>query len=470
MHYTPAQAMEAINAAFLALPREEVKRLLVKKDSLSIRHGMTMRTEKGHLRVIDVQLRPWLADRRQRRFFHRCCLLLKGALSRVMPMYLADPRVRTIVPLDPREHDWLLAANRGGLQKPQTVIDRLDATAVFTAANWTDFWFLEPNSVGIGGVHYIPAARELTEEWILPIVKKRVPGLRLQVPDDIRHILTDALTAHAKAIGRKLKRLVFIEDQSEPGGTEEFPSLVRYFKRFGIEASTADPRQVEFRQGELTVKGKVIDLFYRDTEITEMLEMARIRKGTPPFEGMRRAFMENRVVSSIAGEFDHKSTWELFTNPLFSRRFSLRQRRLFRDHILWTRLLGERRTEGPLGRQVDLVPFIRKNKQKLVLKPNREFGGEGVVFGNQVTQAVWEKELHKAMKKPSHHVIQSAAPVRAELFPVASPNGRVKLKAFFVVSGFAVSPTRIAILGRSSQESVVNVSRRGGLVAAWLLP
>ncbi len=469
MRYTPMRAMEAVNAAFLRIPKTPIQAFLAKKEKLSVKHGMSMFTPRGKARVIDVQLRPWSLDQSQRRFFHRTCLLLRSALSRLMPLYLADPKVRQVLPLEPKEHEWMVEANAQGLQRPQTVVDRLDTTATFAVSDWKEnFWFLEPNSVGIGGVHYIPATCRLTEEWILPALRKELPDLKLVFPDDIRQLLMKTLHRHASAIGRRLGRVALIEDQSVNGGTDEFTAVARYFNRHGLTAMTADPRDLVVRGEEITVRGKPVDLFYRDSGITEILEMAG-KKGERAIAGIKEAFLRNQVISSIAGEFDHKSAWELFTNPEFARYFTLRQRRLFRRHVLWTRLIWPRNTTSSTGKPVDLIAHIRRHRESLVLKPNRAYGGEGVVFGHQVTQVAWEKELERALKRPFTYVIQQAAQVRAELFPVAFKDGSVRLEPYYAVTGFAATRDGLAVLGRASKEAVVNVSRRGGLIAIWRL-
>ena len=461
--------MEAVNGVFLRLSKEQVRALLARRQKLSVKHGLSMFTPQGKARIIDVHLRPWVTDSAQRRFFHRTCMILRSALAKTMPLYLSDPKVRRVLPLDPQEHEWLLAANARRLQQPQSVVDRIDTTANFTIPDWREnFWFLEPNSVGIGGVHYIPATCALTGEWVLPTLRRARSGLRIEPQDDIRLFLLKLFTRHARGIGRKLKRVAFIEDQSFSGGTDEFTSLAVHFRRLGLSALTADPRDVVIRSGEVTIRRKVVDILYRDSEITEILEMGRGRP-KKSIAGIREAFMRNQVISSIAGEFDHKSVWELYTNPDFGRYFTARQKRLFKQHVLWTRLLWDRRTQDPRGRRVDLIPFIRRHRETLVLKPNRAYGGEGVVFGHQVTQPVWERELGKALKRPFNYVIQQSAPVQAELFPVAAKDGTVRLEPYYAVTGFAATPDGLAILGRASREEVVNVSRRGGLIAIWKL-
>ena len=460
--------MEAVNQAFLRVPKEGIHALLRHRDALGVRHGMSMFTSRGKPKVIDVQLRPWVIDPVQRRFFYKTCQLLRSALARVMPLYLADAKVRRILPLDPEEHRWLLEINGGRVQRPQAVLDRLDCTATFTCTDWKEnFWFLEPNSVGIGGVHYIQGTCLLTEQWVLPLLRRALPDLHFRPPDDIRQILLKLLRRHARAIARRLGRVALLEDQSVSEGTDEFATVAREFRRLGLPAVTADPRDVVVRRGELSVQGKAIDLFYRDTELTELFEMCR---GKPRLlAGMKEAFRRNQVISSIAGEFDHKSAWELFTSPEFTRHFTLRQKRLFRDHVLWTRLLWDRRTTDRRERSIELAAYTRRNREALVIKPNRLYGGEGVVFGHQTTQPAWERYLERALRKPFTHVIQQATQVRAELFPVASADGRVRLEPYYAVTGFAATRDGMAVLGRASKESVVNVSRKGGLIAIWNL-
>lgn len=468
--YTPIRAMEAINTAYRRIPKEEIRRMMERRHALSIKHGMSMFTSHGKAKVIDVQLRPWGFDRAQRRFFHRTCRLLRSALARLMPLYVEDPKVRRVLPLEPMEHEWMLQANAEGIQRPQAVLDRLDSTATFACSDWKEnFWFLEPNSVGIGGVHYIPATCHLTHEWLLPTLRKHLPDLRLAFPDDTRQILLKMMVRHAGATGRKLRRVALVEDQSVNEGTDEFTSVAQQLTRWGLEAITADPRDVELRRGELAIRGKRVDLLYRDTEITELFEMVGGAKASTKLNGMKEAFLRNQVISSIAGEFDHKSCWELFTNPEFARCFTLRQKRMFRRHVLWTRLLWERRTTNRQGRTMDLFPYARRNREGLVIKPNRMYGGEGVFFGHQMTQKTWERQLDRAARRPGTHVIQHATQVRAELFPVAGADGAVRLEPFYCVTGFAATRDGIAVLGRSSKEAVVNVSRKGGLIAVWQL-
>ena len=102
MRYTPVRATEAINDAFLRIPKERIRTLLAKQRALSVKHGLSMFTPRGKVRIIEVKLRPWVVDSAQRRFFYKTTLLLRGALSRLLPMYLVSPAVRQVIPLHPQ--------------------------------------------------------------------------------------------------------------------------------------------------------------------------------------------------------------------------------------------------------------------------------------------------------------------------------------------------------------------------------
>ena len=91
-----------------------------------------------------------------------------------------------------------------------------------------------------------------------------------------------------------------------------------------------------------------IDIAYRDYEVRDLVELERTEGVN--LEPMRLLFRENRMVSSLAGDFDHKSCWEMLTDPQLTQKyFTAEERQVFRRHILWTRVLSDRETTLPDG-------------------------------------------------------------------------------------------------------------------------
>jgi uncharacterized circularly permuted ATP-grasp superfamily protein len=185
---------------------------------------------------------------------------------------------------------------------------------------------------------------------------------------------------------------------------------------------------------------------------------------------MRALFRENRVISSIAAELDHKSCWEVLTDPdIAGRYFSEEERRVFQHHVLWTRVLADRRTTLPRGEIGDLLPFARQEREWLVLKPSRGYGGEGVTIGQTLSQAEWEAAIDAALADPEVWVLQRLAAIPVLEVPALSPDGTLQPEPFYHVMGYASGPEGIAILARASQRQVVNVAQRGGMAAVMIV-
>src|SRR5207244_12091638 len=68
------------------------------------------------------------------------------------------------------------------------------------------------------------------------------------------------------------------------------------------------------------------------------------------------------------------------------------------------------------GKVVDLADFVIGNRQRLVLKPNDEYGGKGVVLGWTIDQHEWEQSFLAALG--SSYVVQERVSVPRYPFPV----------------------------------------------------
>lgn len=458
---------ERLNEIFLRLPKEFVGQLFDKLKEESLKRGMVIYNEKGEPRIVNVRIRPWLITKEQKRFFHKVCLNMKDALQKVADIYYNQPRAREILTLTPREEEWFFEIYRNGAQNPQTVFDRIDANAIFSIPDWKDsFTFIETNSVGVGGVHYIPAATGIIEDIILPIFRNHIRDVEFAMQDDVRELLFETITEHAQKIGRPRANVAFVEDQRCLDGTDEYAFVANYLRSKGLSAFATDPRELTLQNGEVYFRDAPIDIIYRDCSIDELHEMED--EGTK-VDVLKEAFKKNQVVSSIAGEFDHKSTLEIFTDEEYARFFTSTQRKLFKKHVVWTRLIWERKTKGPDGKEIVLSKFIERNKDDLVIKPNRMYGGEGVVLGKFAKTAEWRKAVEDAFKEGRTHVVQEYAEVKEEKFPVLNEDGRVTVEKNYEVSGFASSDEGIAFLGRCSIEPVVNISRKGGLIPVMMI-
>jgi hypothetical protein len=272
------------------------------------------------------------------------------------------------------------------------------------------------------------------------------------------------VTEHVEALGRSARNFCFVEPKYAGSGPDEQEALARYFHdRFGTKVQHADPAELTLKGEEVYYQGDAVDLVYRDYPVSDLADLAREGVDVQP---MRVLFKQNRVVSSIGAEIDQKSCLEVLTDRQFTQKyFTAEERQVFRRHVLWTRLLSDRATQLPAGETGPLLEYVRREQESLVLKPNRAFGGEGVVIGPSLSRDEWEKAMEKALADSERCVVQQLASIPVNEFPVLAPNGRVHIEPFYTVMGFAPSRYGVAVLGRASQKQVVNVAQRGGMCA-----
>src|SRR5581483_2505113 len=96
-------------------------------------------------------------------------------------------------------------------------------------------------------------------------------------------------------------------------------------------------------------------------------------------------------------------------------------------------------------------------------KPNRSYGGQGVVIGHGLPRLEWEAALERALADSERWVVQQLASIPVNEYPVVGPDGRLHVEPFYTVMGYAPTKDGLAVLGRASQKQVVNVAQRGGM-------
>ncbi len=459
MDYVPRATL---NRAFQAISRQSLVDRLHAVRALAQVRGMSYVDDAGRARSIDIALKPWVMTSAQLLYFHRVAHELSDALLRVAHLYAKVPAIRTIVPFEPARADWMRLTTHPR-SRPLAVMGRLDSTAVYDHAGWQrDFRMLEPNAVGVGGVHYAPTGCSIVMDIAGDLLTQAMPGRVITPTPDPRQLLIEELRTVARRLNRNIRGVALIENTDFTTGTDEFQELARYLNSHGLKAVVADPRAVRLTRGGFSAGGVPVDFFYRDSELSEFVEMESKGKR---LSAMREAVRQGRLISSLTWEFDQKSTWEIFTDSQYSRFFTASQQRLFKDHLLWTRLVRPAKVTDAAGRGVDLPSYIRKHRLQLVLKPNTLFGGQGVTIGKTVSQSAWEKQLHRALHGRERYAVQALAKVPTDDFPSLTKQGAAWQERH-VVSGFFFTSSGIGLVGRFSGKPVVNVSQGGGLIAA----
>jgi hypothetical protein len=423
----------------------------------------------GRVETIRVRPCPITLLPEQLAYLHSITRTLHNGLLRMPELYFGDPVVRDLLRLDPVEDEWLRSCWTPAVQARNPVFDRLDCMVDYASPIWKDtLRFVEPNLTGVGGLYLVPAVEEVVDGVVVPLLVSRDPGLRLTRLLDARILLLKELVAHLEVVGRPGGTICLVEPKYELEGIDEQRRLVEYYgDHHGIQMLHADPTELRMKGGEVYCGDRQVDLVYRDYAVLDLAELAA--EGMDP-EPMRRLFRENRVVSSITAELDCKSCFEVLTDPVLSEKYyTEEERRVFHHHVLWTRVVRERKTSLPGGEIGDLLEYALSEREWLVLKPSRGYGGDGVLLGQMASEGDWTGALNAALADEELWVLQRLAQIPVIEVPTLAADGSLHPEAFYHVMGFASSDDGIAILARASQRQVVNVAQHGGMAAVMVV-
>lgn len=454
----------SVQKLFLKLPPRVIRAIGQKVYRFGAAQGLTYVDEHGKTARINLTLRPRLLDARKQTFLWRAVQTLNGAFRKIAPLFFQIHPLSELFPFSSRERSWLQIM-KDARYVPGPLATRWDANTTFSDEDWREGCsFFEVNGVGVGGVWYQHAAAETALKATVPKLQKIDPLFRPVHGPDMRRLLLGLLLNQRKKLGKRNGHIALTMEKASGSNYVEFERLRKFYRKLGVPAIVTEPTGFYFKGNDILHHGKKIDIVYRDTTLSELCAM---EEAGHSMRALKEAFRRGQVVSSLEGEFDHKSAFEMFTDERYARFFSQKEREIFKDLILWTRLLREIKTKNSKGKTVDLIPFVLKRQSALVLKPNRLYGGKGVLFGRETASAVWQKKIEASLREPGEWVIQELGDLREKRFCVL--DGRtVREKEFYVVSGFFATPEGLGIVGRMSEKTVVNVAKRGGLTPILL--
>jgi uncharacterized circularly permuted ATP-grasp superfamily protein len=402
-------------------------------------------------------LRPRWITPEQYRFLQRRAALVLRAFDRAYRAAVDDPGLRSRFGLLPWEEE--LFAHDPGFREASPV-SRLDA--FFVAGGEEDgagddpggLQFTEYNAETPAGAAYndaltevfygMRAVREFLREWDLRPLPAR------------HHTLHALLDAWRQFGGRAAPRIAILDWREVPTYSE-FVQFDEYFRRQGLECVITDPREVEYRGGKLVAGGDPVDLIYKRVLLHELVERGGLDH--PVIRAVRDGAV--CMVNPFRCKLLHKkASLAVLSDERNAELFAPVEREAIDAHIPWTRTVEERRTTHG-GRDVDLVPFIADHRERLVLKPNDEYGGKGIVLGWEASADEWAAALRTALAEP--YIVQERVRLPSE--PYASlDEGRVRVvdrmldTAPYVARGVAVD----GCLTRLSTAALLNVTAGGG--------
>jgi hypothetical protein len=122
------------------------------------------------------------------------------------------------------------------------------------------------------------------------------------------------------------------------------------------------------------------------------------------------------LINSFRSEIGHKrAVFALLSDSSVTESFPTAERKAIEQYIPWTRVVTPGKTQHG-AKTVDLIDFILRNRERLVLKPNDDSGEEHAVQGWRTDSPGWERALKQASRTP--HVVQERVEPVKSVFPL----------------------------------------------------
>lgn len=325
--------------------------------------------------------------------------------------------------------------------------------------------FAEYNAESPAGTGYTQRLAELFSD--LPVMTRFRESHQVRFHQTIEPLLAALLDSYREWGGRAQPPTIAIVDWREVPTWTEFEILRDAFVQAGIPTLISDPRDLEFDGTTLVAAGHKIDLVYRRVLINDILER--------PDEcaALVRAYEARAVcvANTFRCKLPHKKAlFAVLTDPVNARMFTPMEHAVIAAHVPWTRVVADAATEKD-DLEAPLLDIARRERDTLVLKPNDEYGGKGVMLGWEMDASAWDAALDTALADPQGSwILQERVPVRREVFPQFDAAGQVTDRDVLVdLAPFLFRGRMQGYLTRLSATGLANVTSGGGQVPAFII-
>ena len=324
-----------------------------------------------------------------------------------------------------------------------------------------DFSFVEYNADSPGGLLYGDVLGEIFLE--MDVVQEfacRFPIRRVVVR---QHILQTLLDCYHQWGGRDHPHIAIV-DWNEAQTRAEFEICREYFESQGYLTVIVDPDELEYRGGWLRAGNLEINLVYKRVVIGELLGRGGLDH---PLVRATRDRAVCTVNSFRAQLFTKKAIFALLDDPAYEYLFTADEIAALYRHIPWTRKLREGYTTYH-GRRIDLLEFVASNRNRLVLKPNSEYGGRGVVLGLECDHVDWMQAVQDALN--GSFVVQERVETLQQSFPTLLDNEIVYEPRYLDLDPYTWCGDSVEGAGvRLSTSPLLNVTAGGGSATPMLI-
>lgn len=436
--------------------------LLTEEDlAESSRTMLDERLERAKLifggRRLSPYLRPHFVAESDFARISRICETVWSAIQKVKDTAVADAALLDELGLTEAERD-LVQIDPGYREVSPTA--RLDSFLTHEA-----YSFVELNGESPAGIAYADAAYEIFSS--LPVMQRFTQKYPVRALYGRRLMLDVLLRCYREFLGREPdhRPRIGIVDLKDVPTTKEFELFKEFFEQEGYPAVVCAPEDLEFTNNRLRAGEFEIDIVYKRLLVNEYLP---IINESPALLNAYRAGAVCLVNSFRSKLIHKKALFAVLTNERYARLFTPDERAAINAHVPWTRLVRAEHTNFH-GKQIDLIEFIANSRERLVLKPNDDYGGHGIYIGWNTDEIAWHEAVRHALAN-GDYLVQERVRTARETFPALQQDGSIVYAEQLVdLDPLLFSGKVGSAFTRLSFTELANVTSGGGMVPTFIM-
>ncbi|HMH45355.1 MAG TPA: hypothetical protein VK557_17845 [Pyrinomonadaceae bacterium] len=408
-------------------------------------------------RRLSPYLRPHFVDKDDFAQVVRVCEIVWGAIEKVKDAAVSDESLLTELGLTEIEQE-LVKIDPGYRAVSPTA--RLDSFLTDEA-----YSFVELNGESPAGIAYADAAYEIFER--LPVMKRFAESYNVRRFEGRPLMLKVLVDCYEEYLGRKPDRppQIAIVDLKDRPTQKEFELFREYFESQGHPSVIASPDELEFSGNKLRVGDFEIDVVYKRLLVNEYLPVMREQPA------LLDAYRAGAIcmVNSFRSKIIHKKTlFAVLTDERYRSLFNSNEQEMIAGHVPWTRRVRAGRTDY-FGQPIDLMEFIGEHRDRLVLKPNDDYGGHGIYIGWNIDEIGWDEAMHNALAN-GDYLVQERVPTARESFPAITEDGAIQFGEQLVDLDPLLFNGKVgSAFTRLSSNELANVTAGGGMVPTFVI-
>jgi uncharacterized circularly permuted ATP-grasp superfamily protein len=325
--------------------------------------------------------------------------------------------------------------------------------------------FVELNGESPAGIAYADAAFEIFAQ--LPVMKRFAETYHLRRFEGRPLMLKLLVDCYEEFLGRRSDHAphIAIVDLKGMPTQKEFELFREYFEAEGYPSIIAAPEDLEFSNGRLRAGEFAIDIVYKRLLVNEYLPIMKQHPALLDAYRARSICMVNSFRSKIIHK---KALFAVLTDARHTKLFTEEERSLITAHIPWTRRVRAGRSDY-YGEEIDLLEFIGERRERLVLKPNDDYGGHGIYIGWNTDEIGWDEAIHNALAN-GDYIVQERVPTAREVFPALTTSGTIAFAEQLVDLDPLLFNGKVgSAFTRLSSNELANVTSGGGMVPTFII-